>query len=197
MTGAVDVWTDPDLVGLVRRDATLAAIADALVSSAHRRSWSITERHRPAALAAAALVVLVAALAPAVALSKGLRTLIGLGWPAPVRIRPVPVQATLTSHVPATASPGTRVRITWTLWSRNRDGQSVPFDSGGIFARIVNPARTAASTAPAHGRGGRYSAIIRVPRGGIGRVQVGILATRFGPNATRTARVLFPITNYP
>jgi hypothetical protein len=88
------------------------------------------------------------------------------------------------------------VRLSWRLWSRNH-GQVVPFESREIFARIVNPTHTAVSTAWAHGRHGHYSASLRVPSGGIGRVQIGLLATRFSPTGEHPARILFPITNYP
>ena len=195
MTEAVDVWTDPDLVELVRQDASLIALADALVTGAHA-SAARDPRRRRAALVAAVLVVLVGALAPALAFSQTLRTVVGLAGPAPVPRGPE-VHATLTSRLPKVAPKGKQIRIAWTLWSRNRDGRIIPFVAVGVFARMLNPAETAASTVPAHGTKGRYSAVVTVPPGGIGRIQVGMLVTRFSRKGTHPARAFFPITNYP
>lgn len=110
MSVAVDVWTDPDLAELVREDAALVAVADALVEGAQARAWAGDRRRRRAPIViAAALVTLVVALAPTVALSESLRNLIGLGA-APIPRGPQ-VHATLTSRVPVHARPGTRIRI--------------------------------------------------------------------------------------
>jgi hypothetical protein len=194
LTGAVDVWTDPELAELVRDDACLVALADALTAGEARRAGG--RRGRRAAIAvAAALVAVVAALAPAVALSKGLRAFIGLG--APVRIHSPRVYATLTSSIPVDARPGIRIRVRWKLWSRGEHGRMVPVTEPGTFARIVNPARTAATSEPAHRRRGEYAALVRVPPGGIGRVQIGVHAWRFGPSGQRPAIFFFPITNHP
>jgi hypothetical protein len=198
VTGAVDVWNDPDLVELVRKDAPLVAIADALAEGAHARKHTDGRRPRMAIVAAAVVLVVVAGVAPAVALSKSLQTLIGLAWSHPVRIPAGPqIHATLTSHIPITAPAGTWIRISWTLWSRNGKGQVVPFDSGAVFVQIVNRTHTAASTASAHSGHGRYAAIVPVPRGGIGHIQIGINAERFAPTGTHPARFFFPITNSP
>ena len=190
MTGAVDIWADPDLTELVRMDAPLVAIADALVEGARTGAGARRRRRVPIALAAA-LVILVIGLAPAVASSRGLRTLLGFG-PVPIPRGPQ-VHATLTSRVPANERAGMPIRVSWKLWSRGDNGKIAPFDSGAIFARIVNPALTAASTAPATGRRGRYSALLRIPPGGIGHIQIGMVAERFGPSGTRPIRVFFPI----
>jgi hypothetical protein len=193
---AVDVWTDPDLAELVREDAALVAVADALVEGAQARAWAGDRRRRRAPIViAAALVTLVVALAPTVALSKSLRSLIGLGA-APIPRGPQ-VHATLTRRVPVHARPGTRIRISWTLWAYRDNGKVVPVDSFPTFVRIVNPTRTAATTAAAHGKHGRYSATILVPPGGIGNTQIGIIVERFRPTGIHPARSLLPISNAP
>lgn len=195
MTATVDVWADPELTELVRTDPTLIAIADALTDPA---AAVITPRHRsdrrPVTYVAAAAVVILAAAIPSVALSRGLQSFLGLVSSPPVARNWV--QATLTSSVAKSAPAGSSVVIRWKLWSRDQHGKLMPFDAGGLFARIVNPTHTQETTAPAHGSRGEYSARIRVPSGGIGSVQVGIM----GWNTThgRTpAPVVFPITNYP
>lgn len=192
MTAPVDVWVDPDLSELLRSDPTLVAVADALTQAAPAAAKS---RMRPTVryVGVAAALFLAAAI-PSVALSRGLQSMLGLISNPPVARNWV--QATLTSPVPKNAAAGSTVVIRWKLWSRDQHGKIVPFDAGGLFARLVNPAHTAAKTAPAHGRQGQYSATIRVPSGGIGMVQVGIMGWNTLHGRT-PAPVLFPITNYP
>ena len=195
MTAPIDVWVDPDLSELVRSDPTLVAVADALTQAAPAAAKSRMRPTRPAVryVVVAAALFLAAAI-PSVALSRGLQSMLGLISNPPVARNWV--QATLTSPVPKNAAAGSTVVIRWKLWSRDQHGKIVPFDAGGLFARLVNPAHTAAKTAPVHGGHGQYSAMIRVPRGGIGMVQVGIMGWNTF-HGQRPAPVLFPITNYP
>ena len=59
----------------------------------------------------------------------------------------------------------------------------MPFGGPDLFARIVNPSHTHVATAPTRSHNGRKAtycrdgqlyARVRVPRGGVGRIQVGI-----------------------
>jgi hypothetical protein len=147
-------------------------------------------------MAAACVVVALAATLPAFALSQTVRDLFGFGVSHPPVARNW-VKATLTSKVPLRAKPGTLVRVSWKLWGRDQQGHVQPFSGGGIFGRLVNPSDTMANSASAQGRDGRYTALVRVPRGGIGRVEVGIRGFTNGPQGTQPAPVLFPITNDP
>jgi hypothetical protein len=150
-------------------------------TSARRRSVRILV----AALAATAIVV-----APALALSRSMREFVGLttnassppiarGW----------VKATLIGPVDLAARPGTKIRIAWRFGHR--------FGGGGIFVRLVSASGAPAEVATAHGTPGRYAAVVRVPQGGIGAIQIGIEGTTSGANGTHPAPVLFPITNDP
>jgi hypothetical protein len=189
------VCVDPDLADFARADPTLLAIADALTVAAPATIKTPNRaRRRSVSYAAAATVVVIAAAVPSIAFSRGLQQFLGLVSSPPAARNWV--QATLTSPV-RHAPPGSTIVIRWKLWSRAQNGQLVPFNAIGLFARIVNPAHTQATTAPAHGRGGRYSARIRVPPGGIGRLQVGISGWAVGPTGRKPAPNLFPITNYP
>ena len=196
MTATIDVWTDPDLVKLLLEDAQLVVIADALVEGAQQAALTHNRKRIPApAMLALTVLIVAAALTPAVALSKTLQTLVGLS-PAPIPTGPQ-VRATLTSHIATSAPAGARIHVTWVLRSRNSAKQLVPFESHAIFIRITNPTDTATSTASAHGRHGHYTATVQVPAGGIGHVQIGIVAEHFGPNGTRPAPSLFPLSNAP
>jgi hypothetical protein len=191
-----DVWTDPDLSELAEGDPRLLAVADALayagaVSSTRGRS----ARRRPARFAVGVAAIVLVAAVPTLALSKDLREFLGLISSPPVARNWV--NATLTSTVPLDSRPGTRLRISWRLWSLDQHGRKMPFDGGGIFARLVNRGGTKATTATAYGHSGQYSAVVRVPEGGIGKIQVGIRGWSDGPTGKHPAPVLFPLTNDP
>ncbi|HEU5371579.1 MAG TPA: hypothetical protein VFU51_04235 [Gaiellaceae bacterium] len=195
----IDVWTDPELTDLVRTDPGLVVIADVLAQSAIRKR---SPRRRVAYVVAAATLI-AAAVLPAVALSHGLRSLLGITNPPVARNW---VQATLIDPIPRSAPAGSTVVVRWKLWSYDQHGKVTPFGAAELFARIVNPARTRATRAVARchdGRralychDGRFQARIRVPSGGIGRIQVGIIGYSDGPSGRTSAPGLFPITNYP
>jgi hypothetical protein len=153
------------------------------------------QRHVPSArrsvrVVAAAIAATAIVGAPALALSRSVREFVGLtsnassppiarGW----------VKATLTGTVDLTARPGTKIRIVWTFDHR--------FAAGGIFVRLVSASGATAEIATAHGTPGHYAAVVRVPEGGIGAIQIGIEGTSSGANGTHPAPVLFPITNDP
>ena len=71
-----------------------------------------------------------------------------------------------------------------------------PFDGDGIFLRLLSATGAAARTALAHGTSGHYAATVRVPEGGSVRSRSASSLVD-GPNGTRRADALFPITNDP
>jgi len=107
------------------------------------------------------------------------------------------VKATLTTDVPIAAPAGSTLRVAWTLAYRDDRGHRHPFDGEGIFLRLLSATGAPARTAFAHGTAGRYAATVRVPEGGIRAIQIGIRGWSSGPNGTRAADALFPITNNP
>jgi len=107
------------------------------------------------------------------------------------------VRATLTTRIPVTAPAGTMLRVSWTLTFRDEQGRRHPFGGGGIFVRLLSRKHARAQTALARGTTGRYVATVRVPRGGIRAIQIGMPSWSDGPNGTHRADWLFPITNNP
>jgi len=162
---------------------------------------SSTRRHHPARLWRPAVVVTVSVLAlaaiaaPTLALSQSVRQFVGLSSSPPVARNWV--HATLTSPVPLHAQAGTRIRLAWTLSAPDEHGRSQPFDAGFIFARLLGDAGAPVETATAHGSHGRYEANLKVPRGGIHGIQIGIMGWSTGPSGRHPAPNLFPITNNP
>jgi hypothetical protein len=103
------------------------------------------------------------------------------------------VKATLTTRIPLNAPAGTNLHVAWTLGYVGEHGLWHAFGGGGIFVRLVSPSGVTADTAFAQGKPGRYAANVRVPKDGIGRVQIGIRGWMSG----RPGDALFPITNDP
>ena len=93
------------------------------------------------------------------------------------------IHATLTKPLPAHASMGTKLVVTFTL----RDRAGHPFNAQRVFVEISCPEKTDSSLAFATNvRTGRYRAVATVPPGGLGAVRIGLRGT---------TDVYFPITN--
>jgi len=107
------------------------------------------------------------------------------------------VKATLTTPVPLASPAGTALHVSWTLTYRDEDGRLRPFGGEGIFVRLLSASGGPSTTAFARGTTGGYAATVRVPEGGIRAIQIGIEGWSSGPNGTRRADELFPITNVP
>jgi len=92
------------------------------------------------------------------------------------------------------ADPGATVRVRWTL----TDAGGEPFGAGGLFVRLTSAVDGASTTAGGRGSDGRYSALVRVPEGGIGGIQLGLVGTRTVQGMpSQRGDVLFPIENNP
>jgi hypothetical protein len=108
------------------------------------------------------------------------------------------VKATLTTRIPLHAPAGTQLKVGWTLAYRDEHGKRHVFGGGGIFVRLLSTSGANAETSFARvGKPGHYSATVRVPKGGIRDIQIGIHGWASGPTGTRPADELFPITNDP
>jgi hypothetical protein len=124
--------------------------------------------------------------------STRLVSLIGIATAALVATLPAAgkdgVKATLTTRIPVHAPAGTQLKVAWTLASQ--DGHL--FGGGGIFVRLLSASHAGAETTYVR-CSGRCSATVRVPKGGIRAVQIGIR----GYSTNGPGDMLFPITNDP
>jgi hypothetical protein len=111
---------------------------------------------------------------------------LALGAAAPVGAKEG-VKATLLAPVRVDAPAGTRITLRWRLGYRDAQGWHT-FGGMGIFARLVSRSGSPPSSALARGVSGGYQATLRVPRGGMSRIQIGIHGS---------TDLLFPITNDP
>jgi hypothetical protein len=100
-------------------------------------------------------------------------------------------RARLLTALPLHAKVGARVTVEWTVKVRGPDGTLVPFRANPMFVRLIG--KGAATTAFAQQFGPPYRARIRVPRGGIRGIKLGLM----GYSGTRPAPGFFPIVNSP
>jgi hypothetical protein len=84
------------------------------------------------------------------------------------------VRAKLDAPVRLGAAPGETIKVAWHLV--DRDGRR--FGASGIYLRVVRCGRRPITVTAAEESGGGYSARVKVPRGGIRRLLVGLQGWR-------------------
>jgi len=194
---AYNVWGDVDLQDLLQVRPDLVAIADAVAEAGvSTRAHPTRRRDSRRRIAFAIAAVLVVSATPALAFSHSLRHFLGFGDNQPVFGR-ARAAATLTSHVDLSAPSGSTITLHWKLWGHGHNGQVIQLRWGNLFARVINPSGTVSSSANASLRRGTYTARVRVPQGGIGKIQIGIHGWSDTPTGRHPAPVLFVITNNP
>lgn len=110
------------------------------------------------------------------------------------------VKATLLTHIPQNAQPGSRLEVAWRLFSTGDKGRPEPFNAMAVFVRLDSA--TGAVSREAFARGdahptGAYAATVVVPKGGIGDIEIGLMGWSDGPNGSHRSDAMFPITNDP
>lgn len=124
-------------------------------------------------VACAAILLIVAATAPSAVGKEGAR-------------------ARLLTALPLHANAGTLITVKWTVRVR-ANGKLVPFLANGMVVRLIGQG-SAKRTAFSQQFGPPYRARIRVPRGGIRGIKLGLM----GYSASgRPAPEFFPIVNTP
>jgi hypothetical protein len=100
-------------------------------------------------------------------------------------------RARLLARLPIHAKAGALITVRWTVQVRGPSGKLVPFDANPMFAKLIGKGK--ASTAFARQFRPPYSVRIRVPRGGIKNIKVGLM----GYSTSGPAPAFFPIANNP
>lgn len=100
----------------------------------------------------------------------------------------------MLTELPLQARPGALITVKWTVKERV-NGKLVPLRANPMFVRLMGKA--AAKTAFAHQFGPPYRARIRVPRGGIRKIKLGLMGYSTTGTTTRAAPEFFPIVNSP
>ena len=126
-------------------------------------------------VACVAILLIIAATAPVAAGKEGAR-------------------ARLLTALPLHAKAGTLITVKWTVRVR-ANGKLVPFLANPMFVRLLG--KGAAKTAFSQQFGPPYRARIRVPRGGIRGIKLGLMGYSTTGTTTRAAPEFFPIVNSP
>lgn len=101
-------------------------------------------------------------------------------------------RARLLTALPLHAMAGARITVKWTVQVRGPNGKLVPFLANGMFVRLIG--KGAATTAFTQQFGPPYRGRIRVPRGGIRGIKVGLMGYT---DTGRQAPEFFAIVNSP
>jgi hypothetical protein len=108
------------------------------------------------------------------------------------------VRATLLSSIPAHPRAGARLEVSWRLFEVGPHHRRVPFTAGAIVLRLRSATGSTSNETFASSAGpGIYRATVVVPKGGLGRIEIGMRGWSSGPSGTHRADLLFPITNAP
>jgi hypothetical protein len=119
-----------------------------------------------------AVLLIAAATAPAAAGKEGAR-------------------ARLLTALPLHAKAGTLITVEWTVKVR-ANGKLIPFRANGMFVRLIG--KGSVKTAFTQQFGPPYRGRIRVPRGGIRGIKLGLMGYS---TSGRPAPEFFPIVNSP
>ncbi len=107
------------------------------------------------------------------------------------------VVARVLTPIDRDAPPGTKVTVVWTLFSVE-DGRRHAFGGGDVFIRLFGAGEFRSRRVSAAPVGpGRYRATVRVPRGGIQRLVIGLMGTRCDQSGCRPSPAIFPIVGDP
>jgi hypothetical protein len=105
------------------------------------------------------------------------------------------MSATLIGQPRFDAPAGTRITIAWKLGTTS--AQAARGDDDRFYVRLISA--TGARSTHAYGklRKRRYVATVRIPRGGVGDVEIRLKGWQVTPSGSRRADMLIPIANDP
>ena len=107
------------------------------------------------------------------------------------------VVARVLTAIDPGAAQGTALTVEWTL-TYVEAGKRQPFGGGDVFIRLFGTGDSRSRRVPAAPiRMGRYRATVRVPRGGIRRIVIGLMGTRCDTSGCRPSPMIFRIAGDP
>ena len=98
------------------------------------------------------------------------------------------VRAELVEPVRLGTPAGETIKVAWKLI----DEQGRPFGASGIYLRVSRCGRRALTVPATERRGGGYSARVKVPKGGIRKLRVGLRGWRIIGDRKERADMFFP-----
>ena len=107
------------------------------------------------------------------------------------------VVARVSTPISREAVPGSKVNVVWTLTAVDGEG-SRPFGASAVFIRLFGPG--ASQSKRVYGAEvalGRFRAMVRIPRGGVRRVAIGLMGERCDAEGCRLSPILFRVVGSP
>lgn len=108
------------------------------------------------------------------------------------------IHAIVHTTIPANAAEGSRLEISWTL-ADEKSGR--PFSASAVFIRLIGPTGDSTESFAQYGArsDGHYSAIAKVPIGGVNAIEIGVAGTLSDPRSGHSERSdwLMPLVNDP
>jgi len=103
------------------------------------------------------------------------------------------IVAQVVTPISRDAAPGTKVNVVWTLTSVEEEDPR-PFSADGVFIRLFGPAGSHTKRVYATQiASGRFRATLRIPRGGVRRVAIGLMGERCDAEGCRPSPILFRV----
>jgi hypothetical protein len=101
------------------------------------------------------------------------------------------VVARVLTPISHDAAPGSKVNVVWTLTAVDGE-ESSPFGGTAVFIRLFGPAGSHSKRVyGAEIESGRFRATVRIPRGGVRRVAIGLMGERCDAEGCRPSPILF------
>jgi len=107
------------------------------------------------------------------------------------------VIAQVLTPISRDAAPGSKVNVVWTLTEVDGE-QSRPFGGSAVFIRLFGPGGSHSKRV--YGTelaSGRFRATVRIPRGGLRRVAIGLMGEGCDAEGCRPSPVLFRVVGSP
>jgi hypothetical protein len=107
------------------------------------------------------------------------------------------VVARVLTPISRDAAPGSKVNVVWTLAEVDGEG-SRPFGGSAVFIRLFGPGGSHSKRVyGAEVASGRFRATVRIPRGGVRRVAIGLMGERCDAEGCRPSPILFRVVGSP
>jgi len=107
------------------------------------------------------------------------------------------IVAEVLTPISRDAAPGTTVNVVWTLTSIEEEDPR-PFSADGVFIRLFGA--SGGHSKRVYGAeidSGRFRATVRIPRGGVRRVAIGLMGEACDTEGCRPSPILFRIAGSP
>jgi hypothetical protein len=103
------------------------------------------------------------------------------------------VVARVLTPIARDAAPGSKVNVVWAV-TEGEGEESRPFGGSAVFIRLFGPAGSHSKRiCGAEVASGRFRATLRIPRGGVRRVSIGLMGEACDAEGCRPSPILFRI----